>query len=87
MTFGGLEYSATFVGQEGDTYIYRIAEWKTGQVTRTVTGRISGTQQATARGWNEHSDLRSIERWCELYPKKLPEDGGTVDIDLSSVQH
>ncbi len=37
MTFGGLEYSATFVGQEGDTYIYRIDEWKAGRVTRTVS--------------------------------------------------
>ena len=84
---GGFEYSATFVEQEGDTSIYRVEEWKTGRVTRTVTGRISGTQRATARGSKEHSDLRSIERWCELYPQKLPDDGGTVDIDLSSLQH
>lgn len=85
MTLAGFEYSATFVGQEGDTCTYRVDEWKTGRVTRTVTGRIPGTQRATARGSKEHSDLRLIERWCELYPKKLPEDGGTVDIDLSSI--
>jgi hypothetical protein len=83
MTFGGLEYSATFVVQQGDIHTYRIEEWKAGRVTRTVNGRISGTQRATARGWNEHSDLRSIERWCELYPTKLSEDGGTFDIDLA----
>jgi hypothetical protein len=87
MTLAGVAYSATFVGQEGDTYIYRVEEWKVGRVTRTVTGRLSGTQRARARGSTEHSDLRLIERWCELHPQKLPEDGGTVDIDLSSVHH
>jgi hypothetical protein len=55
-----------------------VDEWTAGRVTRTVTGRILGTKRATARE-------RSIERWCELHPEKLPEDGGTVDIDLSSL--
>jgi hypothetical protein len=27
-----------------------------------------------------------IERWCELYPNKLPPNGGTVPIDLDEVR-
>jgi hypothetical protein len=85
MTLVGIEYSAQFVDQESDTCIYRINEWRTGRMTRTFTGRISATQRATAREGNQNSDLRSIERWCELHPQLLPEDGGTIDIDLRSL--
>ena len=84
MTLGGIEYSAQFVDQQGDTCIYRIDEWSKGRMTRTFTGRISATQRATARE-GQNSDSRSIEHWCELHPQLLPEDGGTVDIDLKSL--
>ena len=82
-----IEYSATFVGMEGDLCLYRVDEWKVGGLIRSFTGRISCPQRATSKGSDQQSDLRSIERWCQLHPERLPEDGGTIDIDLSSLQH
>lgn len=80
-----LSYSAKFDKQTGDTCSYQIEEKKEGKRTRLFTGSVPCTQKTSAKGWEAHSDERKIERWCKLYPAKLPKDGGQVEIDLSYV--
>jgi hypothetical protein len=41
---------------------------------------ITGTQQTRKQVKED------IERWCELYPAKLPESGGTIHIDLDEAR-
>jgi hypothetical protein len=80
-----MTYTAKFLEQTGDTCSYRIEERNEGTLIRAFTGKVPCTQRATAKGWNEYSDERMVERWCELSQAKLPKDGGTVDMDLSYV--
>lgn len=80
-----MPYSAKYIGQVDDTCNYRIEERNGDKLVRMFTGRVSCSQRAAAKGWKEHSDERKVERWCELDSRKLPKDGGTVDINLDEV--
>jgi hypothetical protein len=86
MTFSkpGLKFSAKPAEQANDPSgsdfcSYRIEVRDAGRLTRTFTGKVTKTQATRPQA------ERDIERWCELYPYKLPRDGGTVEIDLSSI--
>ena len=59
---------------------YNVEERQARKLLRTFTVRITQTQAArpTVR--------EDIVRWCELYADRLPNDGGTVDIDLNYVE-
>ena len=79
----GLKFSA-HVPKLDDTVdefvLVPIEEHKRGrQVSRTFFGKIPRTRlRADAK--------KEIERWCGLYPESLPENGGTVRIDLNYVR-
>lgn len=80
-----VSYSATFLGQTGDVCSYRIEERNGRNSARAFTGIVSCTQRASAKGWLQSSDERKVEYWCKFNPDKLPQNGGTVKIDLSEV--
>jgi hypothetical protein len=57
----------------------RIKEFENERLTRTFTGKVRRSQ--VARPGAE----KDTARWCELYPEKLPKDGGNVTMDLDYV--
>jgi hypothetical protein len=85
MTFANpeLRYKATFQKDDQGRCFYEVGEWK---LSRRFTAMIPATQKATAKGFKDRAAENLIEKWCELFPGKLPKDGGTVDIDLNEVQ-
>ena len=88
MTFANpaLTYEVTFQKAVGHDCSYQVKEWNSGKLSRTFTALISKTQQATAKGFTDGSAKKSIAKWCQLYPDRLPKDGGTVDVNLDEVQ-
>ena len=86
MTFSkpGLKYSVELSEEmdERSDLAYRhcrIEEFSDERLMRTFTGKVLRTQ-ATRQKVKEQ-----IERWCELFPDKLPGESGTVIIDLSPI--
>lgn len=65
---------------DGDRVLRRVEERKVDKLVRAFTVRITQTQ-ATRPMLSE-----DIARWCELYPERLPSDGGQIDIDLNQIQ-
>lgn len=62
-----------------DFCVYGIEERNSERLVRTFRGKVSKSQARRPEA------ERDIVRWCELNPNKLPEDGGTVTIDLASI--
>lgn len=86
MTFArpGLRYSAKFPEQANDPSgsdfrHCRVEERDGARLARTFTDKVTKTQSTRPQV------EREIEHWCELNPDKLPKDGDTVEIDLSSI--
>ena len=57
----------------------RIEETDGARLVRTFTGKVSRSQAARKQVKDR------IVRWCELNPKRLPKNGGTVVLDLDYV--
>ena len=48
-------------------------------VVRTFTGKVPRSRAGRKQV------KQGIARWCELHPKRLPKDGGTVVLDLDHI--
>jgi len=62
-----------------DLRIYEIEVRNADRLVRTFTGKVSKSQATRPEV------ERNIARWCELNAEKLPNDGGTITIDLASI--
>ena len=49
------------------------------RLVRTFTGKVPRSQASRKQV------KQDIVRWCELHPKRLPENGGAVVLDLDYV--
>ena len=49
------------------------------RLVRTFTGKVPRSQSTRKRV------RRDIARWCEIHLRRLPEDGGTVILDLDYI--
>jgi len=63
-----------------DWQFYEVEERESERLLRTFTAKVSQSQVARPRVKED------IARSCELYPEKLPSEGGVVRIDLDYVQ-
>jgi hypothetical protein len=59
---------------------YEVEELPSGKPSRKFTAELTHTQ--ATRGNVE----QLVERWCQLYPDKLPLDGGTFQPDPDNVE-
>jgi hypothetical protein len=57
----------------------RIGERDGERLVRTFTGKVRRCQAA-----RKHAK-QDIVRWCELNPRRLPKNGGTVVLDLDQI--
>ena len=57
----------------------RIEERHGARLVRGFTGKVSRSQAT-----RKHAK-QDIVRWCELHPKRVPENGGTVVLDLDQI--
>ena len=57
----------------------RIMERDGARLVRTFTGKVPRSQVARKQV------MQDIVRWCELHPKRLPENGGSVVLDLDYI--
>lgn len=57
----------------------RIMERDGGRLVRTFTGKVPRSQSTRKQV------RKDIVRWCELHPKRLPENRGAVVLDLDYV--
>jgi hypothetical protein len=60
---------------------YDVEERDSGEAPKKV-----GTAELPPTQANRENAKQLIERWCALYPKKLPLDGGTFKPDLNEVE-
>ncbi|HYL86527.1 MAG TPA: hypothetical protein VE263_20045 [Candidatus Angelobacter sp.] len=88
MTFANprLRYKVTFQKDEQDRCFYQVEESGAGKLSRRFTAVISATQKLAAKGFKDKAAENLIAKWCELFPGRLPKDGGAVDVNLDEVQ-
>jgi hypothetical protein len=78
----GLWYMARLVDDADRICSYRVQERRAGKLIREFTCKVPSTQRATATP----SDVLKVERWCELNPAELPENGGIAPVNLDTVR-
>ncbi len=80
---GGRKFSVEKRGDgpiASDSQLFIVEEWESERFSRRFTAKVSQTQAARPQAEEE------IALWCQLYPEKLPQNGGTVDINLDYVK-
>ena len=55
------------------------------QLLKAIQGRVESRPDAIVVEATRQKVKEQIERWCELFPDKLPGESGTVIIDLSPI--
>jgi hypothetical protein len=80
LKFSAELFPREMVDETGDFLHCRIEQFEGENVVRAFVGKLTRSQAA------RQGAERDIERWCELNPGKLPEEGGTVPIDLDEIR-
>ena len=81
-----MTFTANFIGQTSDDCSYQIEERNEGELVRAFIVTISCRQRVLTKGWEEKSDERKVELWCNGHSRELPKNGQRIRIDLDEVE-